>query len=122
MRVNRTNTLSVLPLLAGMWGGTCPAAPAADPVAIAFTLKRPITAGAAPFVMAQVGGLFSAEGLSGTTNAVANSQEAIARVASGASEIALVDINSLIRYRDKEKQDAPHARAVFMLFNQAGYS
>jgi len=122
MRVNRTNTLSVLALLAGMWGGVCPAARAADPVAIDFTLNRPIDAVAAPFVMAQVGGLFSAEGLSVTTNAVANSQEAIARVASGASEIALVDINTLIRYRDKEKQDAPHARAVFMLFNQAGYS
>src|SRR5262245_1471095 len=122
MRVNRTNTLSVLALLAGMWGGVCPAARAADPVAIDFMLNRPIDAVAAPFVMAQVGGLFSAEGLSVTTNAVANSQEAIARVASGASEIALVDINTLVRYRDKEKQDTPHAKAVFMLFNQAGYS
>ena len=123
MRVNRTNTLRVtLALLAGMWGGVCPPARAADPVAIDFTLNRPIDAVAAPFVMAQVGGLFSAEGLSVTTNAVANSQEAIARVASGASEIALVDINTLVRYRDKEKPDAPHAKAVFMLFNQAGYS
>jgi NitT/TauT family transport system substrate-binding protein len=123
MRVNRTNILRVtLPLLAGLWGGVCPAARAADPVAIDFTLNRPIDAVAAPFVMAQVGGLFSAEGLAVTINAVANSQEAIAKVASGACEMALVDINTLVRYRDKEKPDAPHAKAVFMLFNQAGYS
>src|SRR5215831_19848767 len=112
MRANRTKTLHViLALLTGLCGGACPAARAANPVAMEFTLDRPIDAVAAPFVMAQVGGLFSAEGLNVTTNAVANSQEAIARVASGASEIALVDINTLIRYRDKEKQDAPHARA-----------
>ena len=36
--------------------------------------------------------------------------------------MALVDINALIRHRDKEKPDAPHAKAVFVLFNQAGYS
>lgn len=128
MRVHRLHALRfILALSAGLSGAVCPGAIltevlAADPVAIQFSLDRPIDAVAAPFVMAQVGGLFSAEGLAVTTSAAANSQEAIARVASGASELALVDINALIRYRDKEKPDAPHARAVFVLFNQAGYS
>ena len=123
MRVHRTHTPRfILALLAGLIGAVCPNARAADTVAIQFTLDRPIDAVAAPFVMAQAGGLFSAEGLAVNINAAANSQEAIARVATGASEIALVDINALIRHRDKEKPDAPHAKAVFVLFNQAGYS
>jgi len=121
MRVNRINILSLtLALLAGMWGGVCPAARAA--VAIEFSLDRPIDAAAAPFVVAQTSGLFSAEGLAVTINAGTSAQETIARVSSGASEMALVDINALIRHRDKEKPDGPHAKAVFMLFNQAGYA
>lgn len=109
-------------LTTGLWGAVCPQARAADPVAIQFSLDRPIDAVAAPLVMAQTGGLFSAEGLAVTISAGTSAQETIARVSSGASEMALVDINALIRHRDKEKPDAPHAKAVFVLFNQAGYS
>ncbi|HKU09071.1 MAG TPA: ABC transporter substrate-binding protein [Bradyrhizobium sp.] len=123
MRVNRTNTIRfILALMTGLWGGVCPDARAADPVAVTFTLDRPIDAVAAPFVMAQANGLYSAQGLSVTTNAAASAQEAIARVTSGASELALVDINVLVRLRDKEKPDAPQVKAVFVLFNEAGYS
>jgi NitT/TauT family transport system substrate-binding protein len=112
----------MLALLAGSSGAVCLPARAADPVAIQLTLNRPINAVAAPFVMAQVGGLFSAEGLAINIDMAAASPDAIAQVLSGASEMALVDINTLIRYRDKEKPDAPHAKAVFVLFNDAGYS
>ncbi|WP_291609211.1 ABC transporter substrate-binding protein [Bradyrhizobium sp.] len=112
----------MLALLAGLAGAVCLPVRAAEPVAVQFTLDRPIDAVAAPFVMAQAGGLFSAEGLNVTTGIAASTHEAIARVASGATDLALVDINALIRHRDKEKPDAPHARAVFVLFNQAGYS
>jgi NitT/TauT family transport system substrate-binding protein len=123
MRANRTNILRVImALLAGMGGGVCPAARAAEPISIALSLSRQMDAVAAPFVMAQAGGLFGAEGLAVTIGAAANSQEAIARVASGASEFALVDINVLIRTRGKEKAEGPHVKAVFVLFNQAGYS
>jgi NitT/TauT family transport system substrate-binding protein len=123
MRVTKTHAIRfILALLAGLSGAACPSARAADPVAIQFTLNRPIDAVAAPFVMAQTGGLFSAEGLSVTINAAADSHEAIARVTSGASELALVDINALIRVRDKMKADSPRAKAVFVLLNQAGYS
>lgn len=123
MPVSRTRKLRViLALLAGIGGSACPAAQAADPVTIHFSLDRPIDAVAAPLLMAQSAGLFSSEGLAVTVSAGTSAQETIARVSSGASEMALVDINALIRHRDKEKPDAPHARAVFMLFNQAGYS
>src|SRR5262245_3344265 len=123
MRVNWSHaTPFILALLAGLSGAVCPAARATEPVAIQFTLNRPINAVAAPFVMAQVGGLFSAEGLAVNINAAAASPDAIAQVASGASELALVDINTFIRHRDKEKPDAPHGRVVFVLLNDAGYA
>lgn len=123
MRATRTNTFRViLGLLAGLSGVGCFAARAADPVAIQFTIDRPIDAVVAPFLMAQAAGLFSSEGLNVTIGVAATPHEAIGRVVTGASDLALVDINTLIRHRDKEKPEASNAKAVFVLFNQAGYS
>ena len=126
MRVSRTDALRlILALFAGFGGLACAGVNAADdkqPLAVQFTLDRPIDAVAAPFVMAQVNGLFAKEGLAVTIGAAAGSQDVIARVTSGSSDLALVDINALVRHRDKEKADSPRARAVFMLFNRAAYS
>jgi NitT/TauT family transport system substrate-binding protein len=127
MRVNRTTLLrTMLAVLIGFAAVVCASTnqtQAADephqPLAIQFTLDRPLDAAAAPFVMAGVSGLFSAEGLAVTTNVASGSQDAIARVASGASDFALVDINALVRFRDKE--GAP-VKAVFVLSNQAPYA
>ena len=112
MRALRTNALRfILASLAGLCGIASPGANtalAADearpPVAIQFSLDRPIDAAAAPFVMAATGGLFSAEGLAVTINIASGSPDAIARVAAGTSDFALVDINALVRFRDKDKQ------------------
>jgi NitT/TauT family transport system substrate-binding protein len=71
-------------------------------------------------VLATAHGLFSAEGLAVTTNAANGSPDAIARVASGASDFALVDINELIRFRGKT--DAAPVKAVFVLFNKSPYA
>jgi NitT/TauT family transport system substrate-binding protein len=90
------------------------------PIAIQFSLDRPIEAGAAPFIVASIRGLFGAEGLSVATNIANGSPEAIARVATGASEFALVDINELIRYRDNAA--AAPIKAVFVLFNKSPYA
>lgn len=110
-------------LLAVAWLGAS-ASRAADevrqPVAIQFSFDRPIDASAAPFVLAQTGGLFSSEGLAVTTNIASGSQDAIARVAAGSSDFALVDINALIRFRDKP--NGPPVKAVFVLFNKAPYA
>ena len=65
-------------------------------------------------------GLFGSEGLAVTTNIASGSPDAIARVAAGASDFALVDINVLIRFRDKA--GAPPVKAVFVLFNKAPYA
>lgn len=90
------------------------------PVAIQLSLHRPIDASAAPFVLAQSRGLFGSEGLAVNTNIASGSLDGIARVAAGTSDFALVDINELIRFRDKP--GAPPIKAVFVLFNKAPYA
>jgi len=90
-----------------------------QPVAIQFSFDRPINASAAPMVVAMTGGLFASEGLTLATDVAAGSPEAIARVAAGASELALVDLNALIRFRD---QGAPPVKAVFVMFNKSPYA
>jgi NitT/TauT family transport system substrate-binding protein len=90
------------------------------PIAIQFSLDRPVDAGAAPFILAASDGLFGSEGLAVTINSAAGSPDAIERVATGASDLALVDINVLVRFRDKS--DAPPIKAVFILFNKSPYA
>ena len=128
MRVSSTNAIRcVSALLTGLLGLACfgggeswAQAEARQPIPIRFSFDRPIDAGASPVLMASAGALFSAEGLAVTTSSASGSPDAIARVASGASDFALVDINELIRFRGKS--DAPPVKAVFMLFNQSPYA
>lgn len=84
-----------------------------------MTLDRPVNAGVAPLIVAMADGLFASEGLAVTTDVVTGSPEAIARVASGESELALVDLNALIRFRDR---GSPPIKAVFVLFNKSPYA
>ncbi len=121
----RTILASLLGIGGTVWSGASRAQAQAvgeprQPIAIQFTLDRPTDAAAAPFVMAAVSGLFSAEGLAVTTNFANGSSDAMARVGAGASDFAVVDINALIRSRDN-KGAAP-IKAVFILFNQAPYA
>jgi NitT/TauT family transport system substrate-binding protein len=128
MRVSQTHTLCRrFVLKAGLAGLACLASRASraagvpqQPTLIQFSFDRPLDASMAPFVEAANRGLFAAEGLSVSTSVANGSAEAIARVASGASEFALADINELIRFHDKA--DAPQVKAVFVLFNQAPYA
>ncbi|MCK1738871.1 ABC transporter substrate-binding protein [Bradyrhizobium sp. 138] len=93
---------------------------AAPSVAIHFSFDRPLDASMAPFFLAAKDGRFSAERLNVSFGSTNGSPEALARIARGDSELALVDINELIRFRDKE--DAAPIKAVFMLFNRAPYA
>jgi NitT/TauT family transport system substrate-binding protein len=128
MRVNPTTALPrILASLVALIGCACfgagegrAASEARQPIAIQFSLDRPIDAGAAPFVLAASLGLFGSEGLAVTTNIANGSPDAIARVAEGASDFALVDLNVLIHFRDKS--GAPPVKAVFVLFNKAPYA
>jgi len=128
MRANqRIAARYVLAFLVSLIGLACLGAAAVEaagenrqPIAVQFSLDRPINAGVAPFVLAATDGLFSSQGLAVTTDIASGSPEAIARVASGASDFALVDLNVLIRLRDKE--GAPPIKAVFVLFNKSPYA
>lgn len=128
MQVTRTVALRWMSAFAiGLWGAVWPAiAPlraASDlpqPLTVQLTLDRPLDAAAAPFVIASTSGLFNAAGLAVGTNVAPSSADAITRVADGASDFALVDINALIRFRDKA--GAAPVKAVFVLFNQAPYA
>jgi NitT/TauT family transport system substrate-binding protein len=116
-------SLAGLSALAGLMAGQVLAADEPrSPLQIQFSLDRPIDAAAAPFVMATAGGLFGAEALAVTTNIASGSTDAIARVAAGTSDFALVDINALMRFRDKDKQGGARIKAVFVLSNKAPYA
>jgi NitT/TauT family transport system substrate-binding protein len=125
MTTTRTFRTS-LALLIGLAGVLCfgcgvgHAEDAKAPLAVQLTFDRPLESSMAPFFAAASRGLFAAEGLSVKTDIVTGSPDAIARVASGASEFALVDINELIRFRGKA--DSAPVKAVFMLFNQSPYA
>ncbi|MBR2117819.1 MAG: ABC transporter substrate-binding protein [Pseudomonadota bacterium] len=113
--------LPLIALLSASWlGMTLGAAPGAAASALHFSFDRPIDGAAAPFVVASGRGLFRAEGLNVTTDAATGSLDAIARVASGNSDMALADINALIRYRDTE--GSLPIKAVFALYNKAPYA
>ena len=96
------------------------ATPGLAATALHFSLDRALDGTAAPFVLASTKGLYRAEGLTVTTSSAASSPDAIARVASGANDMALADINALIRYRDKD--GAAPVKAVFVLYNKAPYA
>lgn len=87
---------------------------------IRFTLDRPVDGATAPFVVATTKGYFRSEALGVTTDVAKGTADAIARVAQGGSDIALADINALIRFRDTP--NAPAVKAVFVLFNTAPYA
>ena len=122
----RGHPIFPLALLAGFAVAVCLATGSAraeeakPPLNVQLSFDRPLESSMAPFIAAESRGLFATEGLSVRNEFVGNSPEAIARVASGASEFALVDLNELIRFRGKD--DAPPIKAVFVLFNQSPYA
>jgi NitT/TauT family transport system substrate-binding protein len=109
--------LSVAPVTAGP---NEPSDPSRQQVPVQLAFDHPLNASMAPFVLAASRGLFASEGLSVTTEIAGGSAAAIARVASGTSEFALVDLNELIRLRDKPS--TPPIKAFFVLFNKAPYA
>jgi NitT/TauT family transport system substrate-binding protein len=86
---------------------------------VRFTIDRKVDGSTVPFVLATSRGLYRAENLEVTTNTVTTSSEAFARLAKGDSDVALVDFNELIRYRDN---GAAPLKAVFILHNDNGYA
>ncbi len=88
--------------------------------AVKFSLDEKYEASAAPFLLALDAGLFKAEGLSVTIDPAASDAEAISRVASGAYDMGIADMNAVIRFRAEHPQ-TPVA-AVFMVYNKPLYA
>jgi NitT/TauT family transport system substrate-binding protein len=88
--------------------------------AVRFLFDRPLDGTSAPIMLAQARGYFRSVGLTVAVDVAKNSDDAIARVAAGTSDIALADINALVRFRDKA--DAPPVKAIFVMFNTAPYA
>ena len=112
-------TLARLICLAGAATGLTAATARAE-TEIKFSLDQRLEGPAAIFLLAQDRGYFRAEGLDVPIEEGAGGLEAIGRVASGAHELGLADINALIRYRDRNPAAA--VKAVFMLFNKPAFA
>lgn len=95
-------------------------APVPSTTAIRFSLDHPVDGTSAPFFLALADGYFRDAGLSVTIDVAKGTDDAIARVASGSSDIALADINALIRFRDTA--NGSPVKAVFVMFNRAPYA
>jgi NitT/TauT family transport system substrate-binding protein len=126
MKKKTRRSIWLVALLLGFAGVLCldaaigRAEDAGAPTPVRLTVDRPLESSMAPLIAASNRGLFAAERLTVRIDVAGGSPDAIARVASDASDFALVDINELIRFRSKA--DAAPVKAVFVLFNQSPYA
>jgi NitT/TauT family transport system substrate-binding protein len=101
-------------LLAAMSG------PAASQSLIRFSLDSRIDGPTAPYLFALDRGYYRAEGLDIAVDPAAGPLEPITRVVSGSYDMAVADINAVIRFRD-QTPSAP-LRAVFVVYNRPPFS
>jgi NitT/TauT family transport system substrate-binding protein len=94
--------------------------PAAAQTAVKFSLDGRLEGLAATFFLPQDRGYFRTEGLDVVVDEATTALEPITRVASGAYEMGLADINTLIKYRDQHP--SPPVRAVFVLYNKPPFA
>lgn len=107
-------------LAALLSAATFAGAPARAQTTIRFSLDGRIDGPAALFLAPLDKGLFEAEGLAVTVDAAATALEPITRIAGGEYDMALADINLLIRYRDENSEAV--IKAVFMVYNRPPYA
>ena len=88
--------------------------------AIKFSLDGRLEGLAATFFLPQDRGYFRAQELQVTVDEATSALEPITRVASGAYEMGLADINTLIKYRDQHP--SPPLKAVFMVYNKPPFA
>jgi NitT/TauT family transport system substrate-binding protein len=94
--------------------------PAAAQTTIKFSLDGRLEGLAATFFFPQDRGYFRTKGLDVVVDEATIALEPITRVASGAYEMGLADINTLIKYRDQHP--SPAVRAVFVLYNNPPFA
>jgi NitT/TauT family transport system substrate-binding protein len=95
-------------------------AAAAAETNIIFGLDRKFDGPSAPFLLPLDKGYYKAEGLNVSITPGAGPLEPIKRVAAGTLDMAVADINVLIKFRDANPK--PPVKAVFMLYNKPAYA
>jgi NitT/TauT family transport system substrate-binding protein len=88
--------------------------------AIKFSLDWKYEGPSSPFLVAIDKGYYKAEGLDVTIDTGAGSVEPLNRLASGSYDMAFGDINSLIKFLDKNR--GTKIKAVFMLYNNPPFA
>lgn len=88
--------------------------------AVKFSLDWKFEGPSSPFLVAIDKGYFKAEGLDVKIDTGAGSVEPLNRLASGSYDMAFGDINSLIKFLDKNK--STQIKAVFMLYNNPPFA
>ncbi|MBC7802569.1 MAG: ABC transporter substrate-binding protein, partial [Candidatus Parcubacteria bacterium] len=89
-------------------------------IPVRFALDWRFEGPAAPYFVAIDKGYYKAEGLDVTVDPGSGSVEGINRVASGAYEMGFADINSLVKYRDNQR-NLP-VKAVMMVYDTPAFS
>jgi NitT/TauT family transport system substrate-binding protein len=95
-------------------------APAAAQATVKFALNWRFEGVATPYVLALDKGYYGAQGLDVSIESSANSLEAVTRVASGAFDMGVADLGTLIRYRDQNPQST--VKAVFIVHDMPALS
>jgi len=113
-------THAILQLCVALALGAPHAAAAAEPVKVHFTLDWKFEGPGALFLLASQNGWFAAEGLDVTVDPGNGSAGAVNRVASGAYEVGVADINALIDFDAKNPGQA--MKAVYMIYNHPPYA
>ena len=113
----RTSTVTLLGMALGaaLW-----AAPSGAATPVKFSLDWKFEGPAAPYFVALDKGYYAAEGLEVTIDTGQGSLEAIPRVASGTYQIGFADINSLIKFRDKNP-DLP-IKGILMTYDKPPFA
>src|SRR3712207_3138240 len=114
MRASRHPLLAAFALIAFL--STSAIGSAGAQTAIRFSLDSRIDGATAPFLLALDRGYYKAEGLDVTIEPGANPAEPITRIASGGYDMAVADINAVIRLRDQTP--AAQIKPVFMVYNR----
>lgn len=121
IRPGRTSCLCACTLALALIAATAgPASAQTADTQIRFSLDGRVEGPSALFLLPLDRGYYKNESLNVSMDDAANSFEPIGRVASGSYEMALADINAVIRFRD-QNPTAP-IRVVFMVYNRPPFA
>jgi NitT/TauT family transport system substrate-binding protein len=96
------------------------AGPASAQTAIKFGLEGAFIGPYAPFAVAEDRGFYKAEQLNVSFEAQPNAAETIGQVATGTTDMALADINAVVKFRDANPKIP--LKAVFIVYNKPPYA